>query len=402
MAQEHQEYIQTKVNPTLEGLVTQVLLERPDNPVPFMIRWLSEQTKAPQAAATTTSDSGEAEKLRSEISALQAEIKELESKVGKKGSKEKSKESKEDESEEEEEDDDDDAPDLPPPPAAYMNRGPRQSVSAEAYGAWNKVKDFTPPVHPKTEEQKDRLSKVLQRCILFSSMDKEEMTILINAMIEKPVEADTRLIKEGDDGEVMYVIEEGKFECFKKIDGVEKVVKTCLEGDFFGELALLYNCPRAASVEARNKSLLWQLDRETFNAIVRDSSIKKREMYEKFLKSVPILEQVGQYEKKSLADALKKEKFDANTIVIKQGQQGDRFYMVEEGELFATKNGKNVMTYKRGDYFGELALLTDEARAATVMTKTDCKLMSIDRPTFKNLLGGIQGILKKKAAKYAA
>merc|ERR1719172_148497 len=109
-------------------------------------------------------------------------------------------------------------------------------------------------------------------------------------MVEKVVPADERIIQEKDDGDCMYVIEKGDIECKKMISGEEKVVKTCGPGDFFGELALLYNCPRAASVEARNDAVLWQLDRETFNHIVRDASMKQREMYEQFLNRVPLLE----------------------------------------------------------------------------------------------------------------
>ena len=56
-----------------------------------------------------------------------------------------------------------------------------------------------------------------------------------------------------------------------------------LAGDVFGELALLYNCPRAASVEATEDSVVWQLDRETFSHIVRDASAKRREAFMDFL-----------------------------------------------------------------------------------------------------------------------
>merc|ERR1719382_834834 len=108
-------------------------------------------------------------------------------------------------------------------------------------------------------------------------------------MVEKTAQANDRIIKEGDDGDVMYVIERGAIECLKTISGEEQVVKQCGPGDIVGELALLYNCPRAASVEAREEAVLWQLDRETFNHIVRDESIKKRDMHAEFLKSVPIL-----------------------------------------------------------------------------------------------------------------
>jgi len=396
MAQEHQEYIQTKVNPTLENLVTQVLLERPDNPVPFMISWLAQQTKS-----SAQLGSGEAERLRNEIRALQAEVGDLQAKLGPAASTTKAA-AQDDESEEE--DDADDVDELPPPPASYGTGAKvhRASVSAEAYGQWNQVQEFTAPVHAKTEDQKTRLNAVLQNCFLFSTLDKANLNIIIDAMLEKNVAKDERIIQEGDDGDVMYVIEKGSIECMKKINGSEKVVKTCGAGDFFGELALLYNCPRAASVEARgDAAVLWQLDRATFNHIVRDASMKKREQYEKFLKSVPLLETLGQYECGALADSLQKEQVKAGTAVVTQGDAGSRFYLVEKGELTATKAGKEVLKYKVGDYFGELALIKNEKRAATVTADMDVDLLFIDNKTFTSLLGSIEDVMVTKAAAYA-
>ena len=70
----------------------------------------------------------------------------------------------------------------------------------------------------------------------------------------------------------------------------EKFLKTYGEGEVFGELALLYNAPRAASIQAKTDSLLYGLNRETFNSIVRESAIRRKGNYEVFLKSVPLLE----------------------------------------------------------------------------------------------------------------
>lgn len=87
-------------------------------------------------------------------------------------------------------------------------------------------------------------------------------------------------------------------------------------GEAFGELALLYNAPRAATIQADNESLLWCLDRETFNHIVKDSSRKRREKYENFLAQVKILESMDSYERSVLSDAFIEEKFKAGEFVI--------------------------------------------------------------------------------------
>ncbi|KAF4671254.1 hypothetical protein FOL47_001598 [Perkinsus chesapeaki] len=415
----HQEYIQKKINPILENLVTQLLLERPEDPVPFMIQWLSEYAHVPSSTvpAQSTAEAGEVARLQSEVESLRSYIKDLEAKQAAADAPDlpqhvpstTTTKEEEDSADESSDDDDDVVDELPPVPASYHHRGPRASVSAEAYGEWNKKRtDFVAPVYPKTEEQKERIKNVLNQSFLFMSIDEKSLDVVIGAMVEKVIEPKQRVINQGDDGDVLYVIESGELDCYKRLPGQEeeKLVKTCTEGDAFGELALLYNTPRAASVEARGRCVVWQLDRETFNHIVKEAAANKREKHEAFLKSVPLLESMDSYERSKIADALKTENYKAGECIVRQGDDGDKFYMIEEGECTVFKvyvegqEPKEVMHLKSGDYFGELALLSNDPRAATVTAKTDCQVLSLDRRSFKRLLGPLEDILKRNTARY--
>merc|ERR1740138_922809 len=142
--------------------------------------------------------------------------------------------------------------------------------------------------------------------------------IVIGAMKEVNATAGQRVINQGDSGDFLFVIESGTLDCSIKVDGTDKIVKTCEAGDVFGELALLYNCPRAASVEARDKCVLWQLDRDTFNNIVKEAAQKKRERYNTFLGKVPLLASMDAYERSQLADALKPEIVNDGSVIVKQ------------------------------------------------------------------------------------
>lgn len=127
-------------------------------------------------------------------------------------------------------------------------------------------------------------------------------------------------------------------------------MKDYAPGEAFGELALLYNAQRAASVIAKTPCILWALDRETFINIAKESAVKKRQKYENFLKSVTILANLDAYEISMISDALKTCSYKENDFVIKEGEIGDVFYIVEEGEAVATKRlelGKLYIFYSR-------------------------------------------------------
>lgn len=86
-------------------------------------------------------------------------------------------------------------------------------------------------------------------------------------------------------------------------------MKTYKHGEVFGELSLLYNTPRAASIKSNSDSVLFSLDRDTFNNIVKSSAMKKREKYEDFLSKIDILKELDSYERGKLCDVLKTEVF---------------------------------------------------------------------------------------------
>ena len=91
-----------------------------------------------------------------------------------------------------------------------------------------------------------------------------------------------------------------------------------MPGEAFGELALLYNAPRAATITAKGDCHLWVLDRNTFNYYVKDAAQRKRDKYEEFLKSVPILSQMDHYERAKLCDAIKEERFNPGDYIIRE------------------------------------------------------------------------------------
>ena len=283
------------------------------------------------------------------------------------------------------------------------HRGPRSSVSAEAFGIWNKKADFVPVVVQKTEEVKAALRKKLEMAFMFSALDEKDKAVVIDAMTEVKVDTDQLVIKQGDQGDCLFIVDSGNLACSKIFSGKTEPthLRMYTTGEAFGELSLLYNAPRAATITAKEPCTLWKLDRETFNHIVKDAACRKREKYESFLEKVTVFCTMEPYERSKLADAFKEQRFQPGDKIIEEGQPGNDLFLLQEGEAYATKTlniseePKVVMEYKAGDYFGERALIKNEPRAANVIAKTPCVLVSMDRHSVKRLLGPLEELLKR-------
>ena len=286
----------------------------------------------------------------------------------------------------------------------------RTSVSAEVYGLFNKKENFVPKVIPKNEDQMNRIKGKIISSFIFSSLEKKDLDVVINAMEEKRFKLNEKVITQGEDGDCLYIVETGNLKCYKTFNPEDspKFLKTYQPGESFGELALLYNCPRAATIIcSTDECILWSLDRETFNHIVKDAAQKKREKYENFLKNVDILSTIDDYELGQICDSLKDGIYKKDEYIIREGELGDVFYILEEGKCNATKTlepGKPetvIKELKEGDYFGERALLKGEPRYANIVVTSDiAKVISLDRLSFNRLLGPIMDILKRNVDKY--
>ncbi|CAK7242958.1 MAG: hypothetical protein STHCBS139747_004462 [Sporothrix thermara] len=299
---------------------------------------------------------------------------------------------------------------LPPPgeyPAQY-NFGRRTSVSAESLKpVTDSYDNWTPPVHQKTADQLERLKTAIQGNFLFSHLDDEQSAQILGALMEKPIPTKgIKVITQGDSGDFFYVVEKGSFDVYVNSSGTLQAgpeglgpkVDTIAAGGSFGELALMYNAPRAATVMSAEASCtLWALDRLTFRRILMESTFARRRMYESFLEEVPLLATLTPYERSKIADALETQKFAPGATIIQEGDPGHSFYLVESGEAEAYKTGTDepVKQYQKGDFFGELALLNDAPRAATIVAKTDIKVATLGKSAFQRLLGPVEGIMRR-------
>ncbi|KAF9975474.1 hypothetical protein BGZ73_000875 [Actinomortierella ambigua] len=307
------------------------------------------------------------------------------------------------ESESEEEEQEDPSPLLTMPPN-YM-RGRRTSVSAESMMPSHS--NYVKTVISKTPEQRKRIEASIISNFLFKTLDEDQHEDVVNAMAEKRFHQGENVIEQGAVGDYFYVVETGTLDVFVSKNGqpAEKVFEYG-PGGSFGELALMYNGPRAATVTATSDVVLWALDRITFRRILMENTSRKRRMYEAFLETVPLLVSLEPYERHKIADALESVYFEDGQVVVKQGDPGDSFFIIESGEATVTKCDEKGQEYPMpglgpGQYFGELALLNDMPRAATVRAKGRLKCATLGKRAFVRLLGPVVEIIKRNSSNYA-
>eukprot|EP01080_Neovahlkampfia_damariscottae_P006004 gene6004-10002_t len=281
----------------------------------------------------------------------------------------------------------------------------RRAFSAESINLQD-LDDFVPPYNQKTEDEIQVLNNAFSNNPLFATVDKEDLDVLYGAMFSLKFKKGDYIIKQNEKGENLFVIEKGTCEIYVSKEGCEQdqLVKTCFPGDYFGELALMYGTPRAASVKCITDTVVWAIDRLTFRKIIMGRTMEKRRIYSDFLRNIKILETMNDYERQTLADALQPKSFSEGDQIVKQGEDGYSFFIITSGEANVWKylDGKKVdlMTLKKGDYFGELALLFNEPRAATVQATTSLKTVSLNAKSFKSLLGPLDDILKRNTEMY--
>lgn len=220
----------------------------------------------------------------------------------------------------------------------------------------------------------------------------EDLEIAIAAFKHVDLPKGAEVIRQGDDGDELYLLESGVVDFYIRREGDEhpgiKVKQMSKPGDEFGELALLHNAPRKATVIVVEDCILWSLSRNVFNAVMTENECKRYERHLGFLRSVKLLEKLDDIDIGKVAENVRQHNFNKGEMVVKEGEMADRFYMVEEGEAMAITHGMEVRSYKRGGYFGELSLINDRPTPADIVAKSDkLILVSLDRASFKRLLG---------------
>lgn len=303
----------------------------------------------------------------------------------------------------------------------FLDRGAaggRGAVAAETAGRGSidasKPKGSVPeplPVVDMSEASQQLVLKAVQESLLFQHLDADHKALVVSVMPLMEVKAGTTIIKEGDQGNTFYVIEEGRFEVLKYDEEMKKDRSVDFKevGSSFGELALMYDAPRNASVVALVDSKLRVLQRTLFNRVVREAREEQVQQWADWLKKVQLLKPLTNSERCRLVEALDVMDFPSGSMICKEGDAGDAMYVIVQGKIkFTQKNEQGEekdlegprAVIGAGSYFGERALLNDAPRAVSAIACAQTRLLRVDREAFEMLLGPLQDILKANEKRF--
>lgn len=250
---------------------------------------------------------------------------------------------------------------------------------------------------PRRTTIRERLA-LLNRVGFFDPLPKDTRLDIARRLMTVRVGAGQAVFHQGQPGDAFYLVQQGEADVLRSRDGAEEILRRLGPADYFGEIALLGHTVRTATVRAVGQMRLLALKKGDFERMLAphlalsdrvDQAIRESDN----LRALPLLAALSSSELEALGAQLRRERFSTGAVVVQQGDVGTTFYIIESGQAEAVSETgagtRRLAVLGAGDYFGEIALLLNVPRSATVRALTPLELRSLDREGFEALLSSL-------------
>uniref|UniRef100_A0A668AIT6 cGMP-dependent protein kinase n=1 Tax=Myripristis murdjan TaxID=586833 RepID=A0A668AIT6_9TELE len=242
----------------------------------------------------------------------------------------------------------------------------------------------------KDSHTKKLINDAIMNNDFLKKLEPQHMREMVDCMYERVYTEGQLVIQEGEPGNYLYVLAEGLLEVSQN----GKLLGEMRPGTAFGELAILYNCKRTATVKAVSQAHIWALDRQTFQTIMMRTTQARHEEYFSFLRSVSLLRELPEEKLAKIVDCLEVDYFDKGEYIIREGEEGNTFFIIAKGEVSVTQTTEGFTEPQEikilgvGDYFGEKALISEDVRSANIIcNENDTQCLVVDRDNFNQMVG---------------
>ena len=241
----------------------------------------------------------------------------------------------------------------------------------------------------------EALLNFLRTIPVFVHLSEPTLLRLSKALRAKPYAKKSIIIQQGEQGHIFYIVAVGEALVIKdNADGRKEIVSTLAPGDSFGEIALLENVVRTASVQAKSSAVMLMLSRKNFNAAFPEGS-DERTLLTRTIRSMKLISDAQAFshfspqEARQLLKAATFVRIKAGETFIRQGDVADVAYLIERGTARVERQNKTgtgpVAILGRGELVGTIALVRETTRTASVVAETDILALQIPKGIFLDL-----------------
>lgn len=242
------------------------------------------------------------------------------------------------------------------------------------------------------------INAALTKHFIFNSLTEEQRESVINHMKYYILEPREVVFEQNSVGSTFFVVANGKLEVI--ID--EKRVNVLRPQDSFGELALIHDTPRSATIKTIENSSLWGVDRKTFRNTLEQINALNYAENRGLIESIPVFKILNNSQIESLIASISTNMYSPGQVIVNEGETGDLLFIIKQGSVICSKGDKDLKTLEKGDYFGEQALLYNSVRTATITAGENTKCLTIGRAELTKLFGtSLQLIIHKNSQRIA-
>ncbi len=226
----------------------------------------------------------------------------------------------------------------------------------------------------------------------FDDLPEDVLSDLAGRVRLRTLPPGRAVFRMADRPDAFYVVRSGtvQVEDQDPETGDTRVLRTMSRGESFGELGLIGMAPRQAGVRALTSTELFEVDKGTFDRLLANSihAPDFAPTMQAFAE-VRALPPFRLLPTDKIEDVLRHgnwEMYEAGDLVIEQGEPGDAFYVIDSGQADVIRDERQVVTLGSGQHFGELALLNDAPRNASVVARSALRTFRLDREGFDSVV----------------
>lgn len=263
------------------------------------------------------------------------------------------------------------------------------------------VPGFVPPEYPKTPQETEFLETAMADAFVLTQVKGGERKRVMKAFERWPVKTGDVVIKEKEIGRYFYLIQTGTIQFFKAPEMVKPVGEATMGGSF-GEIALLFDCPRAATAIAETDCVLWRLDQHTYRRVIAQFNLEADQGTKAILQKISIFENLDDEFLTQIAQSLSMETYEEGEEIIHRGSECTSFYIIKEGKIKGTDikvagSSYDDIVLDAGNFFGEGSIMNNNPIQGTIVAMEKTTLLTMSREIFLKLFGDFDTLIRQSS-----